>query len=89
MKLRPKKRDYTTKRIINQANKNNKLTKKPKSFYDIKYKEQLNLATSENKRSVEKIKRHHDDHNNLPAQSIRKIVIKNNAYLSPNAQKNY
>ena len=83
MKLRPKKRDYTTRRTINQANKNNKLTKKPKSFYDIKYKEQLNLATSENKRSVEKIKRHNDDHNNLPAQSIRKIVIKKQRLLIP------
>ena len=65
LKLRPKKCDYTTK-----------ITLKKNSFYDIKYKEQLNLATSKYKRSVEKRKIHHGDHNDSPAQSIREIVIK-------------
>ena len=55
-----------------------------KTYYEVRYKEILKLATSEFKRSI-------DNNNNgnygSPALSIMDIITKHNAYSSPSVPK--
>ena len=84
-KLRSQRKYCQFRRTSKQVHSTNKLNKEVKLYDDIKYIEQLRLATSEHRRRINN--RNDGDNNNSYVVSICDIVEKHNSYLSPNASK--